>query len=157
MLPVLYNNFKRIVQTDDHVMILIEMVHDARIVRMNSEHPPADDPQVARRLDRPLGGRHAGGRHHQLPRRSRACAAARENLHVVERFTRLDDGNVLYDSRSRTRRSGPRPGAASTSGAASAERVFEYACHEGNYAMGNIMRGARLLEKEALAAKNGGN
>ena len=31
---------------------------------------------------------------------------------------------------------------------ASAERVFEYACHEGNYALGNILRGARLLEKE---------
>ena len=38
-IPSLYNNFKRIVQTDTHVMILIEMVHDARVVRMNSEHP----------------------------------------------------------------------------------------------------------------------
>ncbi|MEM9407317.1 MAG: hypothetical protein AAGA81_14875 [Acidobacteriota bacterium] len=38
--PSLYNNYKRIVQTDDYLMIEIEMVHDARIVRMNSEHPP---------------------------------------------------------------------------------------------------------------------
>ena len=36
--PALYNNYKRIVQTEDHVMILIEMVHDARVVRMDSEH-----------------------------------------------------------------------------------------------------------------------
>ena len=35
-------------------------------------------------------------------------------------------------------------------------KVYEYACHEGNYAMGNIMRGARLLEQEALAAKKSG-
>ena len=41
--PSLYNNYKTIVQTEDHVMILIEMVHDARIVRMNSEHPPVDE------------------------------------------------------------------------------------------------------------------
>ena len=40
MLPVLYNNMKQIVQTEDHVMILLEMVHDARIVRLNSEHAP---------------------------------------------------------------------------------------------------------------------
>ena len=45
--PSLYNNYKRIVQTEDYVMILIEMVHDARIVRMNSEHPPADVTKVA--------------------------------------------------------------------------------------------------------------
>ncbi len=41
-LPGSYNNYKTIVQTDETVMILIEMVHDARIVRMNSEHPPAE-------------------------------------------------------------------------------------------------------------------
>ena len=39
--PSLYNNYKTIVQTEDYVLILLEMVHDARIVRMNSEHPPA--------------------------------------------------------------------------------------------------------------------
>ena len=42
MLPVLYNNLKKIVQTEDHVMILVEMVHDARIVRMDQEHLPSD-------------------------------------------------------------------------------------------------------------------
>ena len=42
MLPVLYNNLKRIVQTEDHIMILVEMVHDARIIRMNAEHAPSD-------------------------------------------------------------------------------------------------------------------
>ena len=42
MLPVLYNNLKRIVQTDDHIMILVEMVHDARIIRMNAEHAPPE-------------------------------------------------------------------------------------------------------------------
>ena len=68
MLPVLYNNHKRIVQTEDTVMILVEMVHDARVVRMNQEHAP---PEIRSWLGDsvwPLGGRHAGGRHHELPR-----------------------------------------------------------------------------------------
>ena len=42
MLPVLYNNLKKIVQTDDYVVIYVEMVHDARIVRMNQEHAPPE-------------------------------------------------------------------------------------------------------------------
>ena len=40
---------------------------------------------------------------------------------------------------------------------ASEEKVFEYACHEGNYAMGNILRGARMLEKEYVPQAGGGN
>ncbi|GIT67325.1 MAG: hypothetical protein Ct9H300mP25_07970 [Acidobacteriota bacterium] len=42
LLPALYNNLKRIVQTDDYIMILIEMVHDARIIRLNQEHAPSN-------------------------------------------------------------------------------------------------------------------
>ena len=73
-LPALYNNYKRIVQNDDYVMILIEMVHDARIVRISSEghqreHPSPQIEKWARRLDRLVGRRYAGGRNHQLPPR----------------------------------------------------------------------------------------
>ena len=58
----------QIVQTPDHVMILMEMVHDARIVRIGKAPAPADaHPAVDGRLDRPLGRRHAGRRDHQLP------------------------------------------------------------------------------------------
>ena len=68
MLSVLYNNMKRIVQTDDTVMILVEMVHDARIVRMNQEHNP---PEIRSWLGDsvwPLGRRHAGRRYDELHR-----------------------------------------------------------------------------------------
>ena len=64
MLPVLYNNLKRIVQTDDKVLILVEMVHDARVVRMNQEHAPPEIRSWLGGLRRPLGGRHPGRRHH---------------------------------------------------------------------------------------------
>ena len=71
-----------------------------------------------------------------------------ENAHVIERFTRMADGNVLYSFTVED----PATWTASWTGEyvwrASDDRVFEYACHEGNYALGNIMRGARLLEKD---------
>ena len=71
MLPALYNNMKQIVQTKDHMMILIEMVHDARIVRMNAEHDP---PEIRKWLGDSVGhwdGGHARGRHHQFHRSTR--------------------------------------------------------------------------------------
>ncbi|WP_410962412.1 hypothetical protein, partial [Salmonella sp. SAL4355] len=71
-----------------------------------------------------------------------------ENLHLVEKFTRQPDGNLLYNFTV----TDPTAWTAAWSGEytwkASAEHVYEYACHEGNYAMGNILRGARMLEKE---------
>ncbi len=66
MLPVLYNNNYQIVQTPDAVMILVEMVHDVRVIRMNQQHAPSDVQEVAGRLRGPLGRRHAGGRHRQF-------------------------------------------------------------------------------------------
>ena len=58
MLPNYHNNFKRIVQTEDHVMILTEMNHDVRIVRMNAEHPLTGCANLVGRLCGSLGGRH---------------------------------------------------------------------------------------------------
>ena len=154
MLPVLYNNMKKIVQTPDYVMILVEMVHDARIVRMNQEHLP---PHIRKWMGDSVG-RWEGDtlvidttNFNDQP----ALRQADRNLHVVERFTRLDSGRLLY----RFEVEDPTVWTSSWSGEyvwpASPERVFEYACHEGNYALGNIMRGARLLEAEALAKTSG--
>jgi hypothetical protein len=150
--PSLYNNFKRIVQAEDHVMILIEMVHDARIVRMSSEHPPADqrfwlgdsigwwegDTLVVDTTNfHPLAVSRGGS----------------ENMHLVERFTRLADGDLVY----RFTVDDPTVWTAPWTGEylwrASGEQVYEYACHEGNYAMEGILKGARLLEEDWRAAK----
>jgi hypothetical protein len=150
MLPVLYNNMKKIVQTPGYVMILVEMVHDARIVRLGQEHLPAS----VRGWMGDSVGRWEGdtlvidtANFNDTP----ALRQADRNLHVVERFTRLDSGHLRY----RFTVEDPTVWTASWTGEyvwpATSERVFEYACHEGNYALGNIMRGARLLEAEALA------
>jgi hypothetical protein len=148
--PSLYNNFKRIVQTPGHVMILIEMVHDARVVRMDSQHPPADqrfwlgdsigwwegDTLVVETTNfHPLGTPRGGS----------------ENMKVIERFSRTADGNLLYRFTVDDRSVWTAPWTGEYVWRASDDRVYEYACHEGNYAMGNILRGARLLEEEARA------
>ena len=147
-LPSLYNNYKRIVQTDTHVMILHEMVHDARIIRIDSEHAPLTDGQW-------LGDSIAYWEDDVLVVEAKHFKAvnglpgADENLHVIERFSRLEDGNLNYDFTVTDETVWTAPWSGRYEWQAKPESaVYEYACHEGNYAMGNILRGARLLEKE---------
>ena len=154
MLPVLYNNLKRIVQTENHILILIEMVHDARIIRMNADHAPSD-------LRSWLGdsvGHWEGDTlvvdttnfndHPSLPGASR-------NLHVVERFTRIDADTLLYQFTVDDPTVWSAPWSGEYVWPASGQRVYEYACHEANYSLRGILRGARMLEAEALAAASG--
>ena len=154
--PSLYNNFKRIVQTEDHVMILIEMVHDARIVRMNSEHSPADQKRwLGDSIGWWEGDTLVVDTTNFHPRAQ--MRGGSENMHVIERFSRLEDGNVLYRFTVEDDTVWTAPWTGEYLWRASDSKVYEYACHEGNYSMGNIMRGARLLEKKALEAKKSAN
>ena len=112
-------------------MILAEMVHDARIVRMNQDHAP---PEIRSWLgDSPgLGG------------------ASRE-LHVIERFTRTDRDVLLYRFTVDDPTVWTEPWSGEYVWPATDELVYEYACHEANYSLGGILRGARLLEDDVLA------
>ncbi len=156
--PSLYNNYKTIVQTEDHVVLLIEMVHDARVVRIDSEHPPAE---ARKWLGDSIGWWEGDTLVVDsvgfLPR-SRPGRGGSQDAHIVERFTMQPDGNVLYRFTVDDDSVWTAPWTGEYIWRASAERVYEYACHEGNYAMGNILRGARLLEDEARAkaASSGG-
>jgi len=150
MLPVLYNNVKRIVQNEETVVILNEMNHDARVVRMNSEHAPADQrfwlgDSIGWWEDDTLVIDTTGFRDET------AMGSATRDLHVVERLRYNDDGQLIYSFTVED----PNVWTASWSGEypwpRTEARVYEYACHEGNYALGNILRGARLLEADALA------
>ena len=153
-LPSLYNNFKRIVQTEDHVMILIEMVHDARIVRMNSEHP---GPEVKKWLGDSIGWWEGDtlvvDTTNFHPESS--LRGGSEKMHVVERFTPQVGGDVLYSFTVTDPETWTKPWSGEYLWRASDERVYEYACHEGNYSMEGVLKGARLLEAEALSAKQG--
>ena len=148
MLPVLYNNLKKIVQTADHVMILVELVHDARIVRMNQEHAP---PEIRKWLGDSVG--HWDGDTLVVDTTNFSdkpgLRQASRNLHVVERFTRVDDETLLYQFTVDDPTVWTAPWSGEYVWPASDDRVYEYACHEANYALGGILRGARLLEAEA--------
>jgi hypothetical protein len=152
-LPSLYNNYKRIIQTQDHVMILQEMVHDARIIRIDSQHGAAVNKKS-------LGDSIAYWEGDVLVvettnfKAPNGLFGADENLLVVERFSRMESGDLLYDFTVKD----PTVWSEEWSGeyvwSANDSKVYEYACHEGNYSMGNILRGARLLESEWTGARS---
>ena len=147
MLPVLYNNLKRIVQTDSHVMILTEMVHDARLIRLNAKHQPSHIRSwMGDSIGRWDGDTLIVDTTNFVS--NPALNGADENLRVIERFKKQPDGSLHYSFRVED----PTVWTSAWEGdfpwPRSDAKVYEYACHEGNYALGNIMRGARLLEAD---------
>ena len=148
MLPVMYNNLKQLVQTKDTLVILNEMVHDARVVRINGEHEP---PEIRRWLGDSIG-RWEGDtlvvdttNFNDNP----ALNGATRNLHVIERFKRIDGKSLLYGFTVEDPTIWTKPWSGEILWPATDQRIFEYACHEGNYSFGGILKGARLLEAEA--------
>ena len=152
-LPVLYNNFKQIVQTPGYVMILTEMNHDARIVRMNQPHRP----QNIRMWNGDPVGRWEGDtlvvETTNFTDKTRYRGSS-PNLKVTERFSRLDEKTLLYRFTVEDASTWAQPwsGEYTWRLADPGDHLYEYACHEGNYALGDILRGERLLEKEAEEA-----
>lgn len=154
MLPVLYNNHSQIVQTEDYVMILAEMNHDARIIYMN-DNAPSDFPKW---LGTSVGHYEEDtlvvettGFHPQEGFRGalRHFFYLSSEAVVTERFTRVDEKTLKYQftvddpdvySRSWT---GELPMNAVE------DQIYEYACHEGNYALPGILAGARQQELDA--------
>lgn len=147
-LPVMYNNLKRIVQTEDTVIIVNEMNHDARVVRMNAEHSPAG---VRSWMGDSVG--HWEGDTLVIDtinfRDQPGLFMASGDLRVVERISRIDENTLRY-SFTVNDPNWSQPWSGEYPWPATDEKVYEYACHEGNYALGGILRGARLLEQEAL-------
>jgi len=147
ILPSLYNNYKRIVQTENHVMILQEMVHDARIIRIDAVHSP----DANRTWMGDSIGHWEGDTLVVDSKNFKAVSGltgADENLHVTERFSMSDDGVLVYDFTVEDPSAWTESWSGEYAWTTSPDKVYEYACHEGNYAMGNILRGARLLESE---------
>src|SRR5712671_1312530 len=147
-----YNDLHQIVQTPDSIMILTEMVHDARIVRMNAQHLP----KTIRRWMGDSVGHWEGDTlvvdttNFNDKTRFRGSA---ENLHVVERFTRVDAKALLYRFTIEDPDTWDRPWSGEYTWPATDKPIYEYACHEGNYALGSVLRGARRQEAEEAAAQ----
>ena len=135
------------------MLILTEMVHDARVVRMNAEHLP---PTIRKWMGDSVG--HWEGDTLVVDttnftdktrfRGSTTEPARRRALHARRR----EDAALPVHGR-RSGRRGTKPWTGEYPWPATDEQIYEYACHEGNYAMGNILRGARLKEADDAKRK----
>jgi hypothetical protein len=133
-------------------MILNEMVHDVRFIRINATHLP----QTIRKWLGDSIGRWEGDtlvvETTNFTNKTQFRGSS-ENLKVTERFTRTPDGNLLYRFTIEDPTTWERPWTGEYPWIATTEPMYEYACHEGNYALGGVLRGARLLETEAAQKK----
>ncbi len=162
--PGAYNNNLRIVQTPGYIVLVTEMIHDARIIPMDGRpHLPAE-------LMRWSGDSRGHWDNNtlvvdttnftdktptfQLPATlatitESGSVGSGKNMHLTERFTPVAEGRLLYEYTIDDPATFAQPFTVAISMRASDSQMFEYACHEGNYAMGSMLKGARLLDAEA--------
>jgi len=162
--PSAYNNNLRIVQTPQYVVLATEMIHDARII-------PTDGRPHLRDEIRQWFGSSRGYWEgntlvvettnftdktpaYHLPVQfvdagANGVVGSGKNLHLIERFTLVGDGQIIYEATVDASASFKQPFTVRVSMQSTQDKIFEYACHEGNYAMGGILRGARLRERES--------
>ena len=165
--PSAYNNNIRIVQTPTHVVLVTEMVHNARIIPIDGR---PDLPEELSEWSGDARGHWEGNTlvietthftdktpSFQLPFSLdkpgvSGAVGIGKNLRLTERLTLMSDSRLLYEYTLNDPVTFTRPFTVAISMKASEEQLYEYACHEGNYAMAGMLKGARQLEKEAMAA-----
>jgi hypothetical protein len=148
MVPSAYNNNVQIVQTRDRVLILNEMIHSARVVDLNrKQHHPAS----VRFLTGDAIGRWDGDTlvvDTTNFLKDGAFRGATPNMHLVERFTRVDENELRYDFTVHDPATWVKPWTASVPMVRTDELMFEYACHEANYALEGVLKGARYRDAQ---------
>ena len=161
MLPAGYNNAYRFIQTPDTFTIVHEMIHDVRVIHLNKDEHIDDKVKLymgdsvakwegdtlivetANYNDRGMiASSSAGARLKGVP--------VTEDLHVVERFTRVSDNTVMWSATITDPEIYTQPFTISMPLTRDDEYVmYEYACHEGNYAIPNILNAGRAREQQA--------
>jgi hypothetical protein len=150
MLNNLYNNTYQIVQTATHVVIDVEMMHDARIVRMGEDHKP---PALTQWLGDSVG--HWEGdtlvvvtRGWNRQHGDYEPVYLSERATVTERFTRTAEDEITYAFTVDDPGFYTQPWKGEMVFTLSNGPVYEVACHEGNYALKHILQGARIQEQK---------
>ena len=127
-------------------MILREVIHDARIIRMNATHLPSN---VRLWLGDSIG--HWVGETLVVDTTNfndqMASLGTSEKLHVIESFSRIDAKTLLYKATIDDPAMFTKPWTVEYPFAATSQPIFEYACHEGNYSLPDILAGARKSER----------
>jgi hypothetical protein len=154
MLPLMYNNTYQIVQSKDEVAIDVEMVHDVRHIRLNAQHGPSNvklwmgdsvghwegDTLVVETVNmRPEQGLRGGS----------------PNQKVIEKFRRIGPDKLSYQFTVSDPDTYTAPFSGEVEMRTTKGQVYEYACHEGNYALTGMLAGARAEEKKQASAGAG--
>ena len=148
MLPGPYNNDTQIVQGPGYVVILSEMIHDARIIPLDGR------PHVSSNIREWMGDSRGHWEGNALVvdttnfNSEYSFRGSDAKLHLTERFTRVSPDVIDYEFTVDDPTAFTRPWTARIPFNKTNERVYEYACHEGNYAMTDILAGARAAEKK---------
>ena len=143
-----YNNNHQIVQAPGYVMIVSEVIHQARII------PLSGQPRVDGRLAQWFGNSRGRWEGQTLViettnfREQGLFRGATAALRLEERLTRVDASTVDYELKVTDPATFTQPWTAVSTLRATAGPLFEYGCHEGNYSMPGILKGARLEEKD---------
>lgn len=160
-LPGGYNNNLEIVQTPGHVGILQEMIHEARVIPLDGR------PHINANVRQWLGdsrGRWEGNTlvvdttnytEKSVFNTFNCCRGAGENLHVIERFRRVDANTIDYQYTVDDPTTYTKPWTVSIPLSKTEGPLYEYACHEGNYGMAGLLAGARAEEKKQAAQAGG--
>jgi len=148
MLPTMYNSYYQIVQGPGFVVILVEMVHDARIIRIDAKPlPKSIENWMGDSIGHWEGDTLVVRTSNFRPEQS--FRGTTQNAVITERFTRVADNQIDY----RFTVDDPAAFTAKFTGELPFSRVnanvYEYACHEGNYALPGILAGARAAEERA--------
>jgi len=155
IIPGNQSNVLQLFQSRDHFVIYTEMIHDARIVPLDNRpasasvireysgisrgHWEKDTLVVETTNFRPEGVATLAFRQY---------GGTDENMHLIERFTRTDANTLLYEFTVTDPTTWTRPWSAAVPMRKTDERVFEYACHEGNHSMETWLENARAKDKK---------
>lgn len=151
--PMVWSSLLQIVQTKDYVVLHTEMNHDARVVRLNSTHT---NHGAKLWMGDSIG--HFEGPAlvvHTIDFRPEQSWSAimpmSEEFELTERFTRVSADEIVYSFTVVDPQAYARPftGERTLQRAGARDRILEFACHEGNYAMAGILAGARKQEEDA--------
>jgi hypothetical protein len=150
MTPGPYNNNFQLFQTPESVVILTEMVHDARITPMDGR------PHGNVRQWRGDSRGHWEGNTLVVDttnfKRETSLPGSGASTHLIERFTRTDADTLLYEFTVEDPTTWTKPWTAAIPMSKSEDPIYEFACHEGNYGLAGVLAGARADEKAAEEA-----
>ncbi len=146
MTPGFYNQNMQLFQTPDHVVVLNEMVHDARIIPLDGRPRPDIESWTGESRGRWEGDTLVVETTHFSDKHS--YRGSTKDRHLVERFTRIDADTLLYEFTITDPATWTAPWTAQVQMRWNEVPLFAYDCHEGNYAMPNILGGERLEERQ---------